>query len=471
MTEFYSKNSSLYLGNDKLRIKGVNWFGLETETYDLHGLWKNSMTMMLDFVKKHNFNALRIPFSTEVALNLDGIKCTSVNTKANPGMDGWSVGQFMDHLVSECAKRGILIMFDMHRLVGTGLITEVWYDNVYTEEKVTKAWLNMVNRFKNAPNVFAMDLKNEPHGKATWGGDAGSDWHAAAQRIGTAILKANPKVLVVVEGVDNYKGVGSWWGGSLAGVKDLPVRLPVANKIVYSPHVYGPSVANQSYFSDGSFPANLPAVWDRDFGYVKKNNLGSLLIGEFGGHMKAANRDDVWQKAVCKYFKENSIDFFYWCLNPNSGDTGGLLDDDWVTPVQAKLDMLADVCPNPSKFAFNGGVPSVLNPSSPAPAPTPTPPKPTPTPPKPTPAPTPTPPKPTPAPTPTPPKPTPNGKLTFSSTTSTWVENGKTIYQYNFVVSNTSASTVSKATFKIAAKLKQLWRYCPVKLHSPILVV
>ena len=23
---------------------------------------------------------------------------------------------------------------------------------------------------------------------------------------------------------------------------------------------------------------------------------------------------------------------YFWCLNPNSGDTGGLLQNDWTTP-------------------------------------------------------------------------------------------------------------------------------------------
>jgi endoglucanase len=159
--EFFAKNASLYMNNDKINVKGVNWFGIETETFDLHGLWQVSFDSILDFLAKNNFNAIRVPFSAEVALDLDGKKCTSINTTANPNMIGWTTGKLMDHLVSECAKRGILVMFDMHRLVGTGGITEVWYDTTYTESVVIKAWLTVVNRFKNCSNVFAVDLKNE----------------------------------------------------------------------------------------------------------------------------------------------------------------------------------------------------------------------------------------------------------------------------------------------------------------------
>ena len=43
---------------------------------------------------------------------------------------------------------------------------------------------------------------------------------------------------------------------------------------------------------------------------------------------------------MAEYLVQNKISQFYWSLNPNSGDTGGLLQDDWKTPSQDKLDML-----------------------------------------------------------------------------------------------------------------------------------
>lgn len=38
------------------------------------------------------------------------------------------------------------------------------------------------------------------------------------------------------------------------------------------------------------------------------------------------------------------------CLNPNSGDTGGILDDDWTTPKADKLGILHDIQPQPSRI-------------------------------------------------------------------------------------------------------------------------
>lgn len=48
------------------------------------------------------------------------------------------------------------------------------------------------------------------------------------------------------------------------------------------------------------------------------------------------------------------------CYNPDSGDTGGLVDEDWVTPIEPKLELLAKVQPNPTKvFVDKNGVVSL----------------------------------------------------------------------------------------------------------------
>ena len=50
--------------------------------------------------------------------------------------------------------------------------------------------------------------------------------------------------------------MGIWWGSNLVGARVAPVRLSDQTKLVYSPHVYGPSVYQQAYFNDLRFPSN-----------------------------------------------------------------------------------------------------------------------------------------------------------------------------------------------------------------------
>merc|ERR1712187_36819 len=44
---------------------------------------------------------------------------------------------------------------------------------------------------------------------------------------------------------------------------------------------------------------------------------------------------------------------FFWCLNPNSGDTGGLLQNDWTTEESGKLEALDLLQPFPSKIEWD----------------------------------------------------------------------------------------------------------------------
>ena len=375
---FESKDGVLYLNGQKVRIKGANWFGLENPEFALHGLWSVSMESVLDMVKANNINAIRLPFSAQFALGLDTLKCASINTSANPKLAGITAGQMLDAFCEECLKRNILIMPDMHRLNPNGGITTLWYSAEYPEEKVIEAWLKIVERCKRFPNVFAVDLKNEPHGEATWRGNAATDWASAAERIGNAILQSNPKLLIVVEGVErSTSGEGSWWGGHLGDARNSPIRLSNPSKLVYSPHVYGPDVFKQPYFSDPGFPKNLLAIWDKHFGFLKKERLGTLLIGEWGGHAVEGTQDFVWQNEIAQYFADNEIDTFYWCINPNSGDTGGLLKDDWTNVHKHKLDILQRSCPSPTLFNLSSqpvATPQPQPPPVPQPQPVPQPP-------------------------------------------------------------------------------------------------
>jgi endoglucanase len=140
--------------------------------------------------------------------------------------------------------------------------------------------------------------------------------------------------------VESYNGNGYWWGGNLQGAASHPVRLRDQSKLVYSAHDYSPKVWAQSWFTDPAFPANLPALWDKQWGYLAKSGQAPVLLGEFGGRSVGADQEGVWQHTLIKYLKQRGIGYTYWSWNPDSGDTGGLLKDDWTTVDRAKLAML-----------------------------------------------------------------------------------------------------------------------------------
>lgn len=66
------------------------------------------------------------------------------------------------------------------------------------------------------------------------------------------------------------------------------------------------------------------------------------------------DKDKTWQDFFADFLLEKCLsDQFTWDLNPTSADTGGLLKDDWVTPEEGKLAVVACVQPDPSVLSQN----------------------------------------------------------------------------------------------------------------------
>ena len=49
----------------------------------------------------------------------------------------------------------------------------------------------------------------------------------------------------------------------------------------------------------------------------------------------------VWQRTLVTFLHTRGISYTYWAWNPNSGDTGGILNDDWTSINQSKLNILS----------------------------------------------------------------------------------------------------------------------------------
>jgi endoglucanase len=390
-----TKGSSIVTaGGSPYIIKATSWFGMETSNCAPHGLWSISLDAGLAQIAAMGFNTIRLPFSNEC---LAASQTSSINANVNPTLVTLTPLALLDKVVAGAKARGLNVILDRHR-PDSGSQSELWYTPQYSEQRWIDDWKMLATRYKSDPTMIGVDLHNEPHGPACWGcGDTTRDWRAAATTAGNAVLAVNPKLLIIVEGIEREADASStWWGGGLRGVRTQPVTLSVANRVVYSPHDYPSTVYAQTWFSAANYPANLPGVWETNWGYLQTAGIAPVLLGEFGTKLETTS-DKQWLATLVDYLATKKMSFAYWSFNPNSGDTGGLVKDDWVTPQQAKLDALSPI--------LKAGTAS----PSPTPTPTPTPtktPTPTPTPTK-TPTPTPTPTK-TPTPTPTPTKsPTP----------------------------------------------------------------
>lgn len=147
---------------------------------------------------------------------------------------------------------------------------------------------------------------------------------------------------------------------AIAAPDAIQPTLVTPNKLVYSPHEYGQSVGAQNWLETttqtvANYPDNLPAIWDSFWGYIAKQNIAPIWIGEFGGKFGVngtgaadsaqvnAKYEKQWVSGLVDYIKSYGINFSYWDLNPNSTDTGGLLQDDWVTPQSTKIALIQPI--------------------------------------------------------------------------------------------------------------------------------
>lgn len=340
-----------------VRIAGVSWFGLESETLAPHGLWARNYQSMMDQMVELGFNTIRLPFCNE--LFDPGKTPQSINYSLNPDLQGLVGVELIDAIVNYAGEIGLRILLDHHRNdAGVGALgKDLWYTDEYPESRWIADWEMLAQRYLGNPTVIGADLHNEPHGPATWGsGDPATDWRLAAERCGNAILAINPDWLIVVEGVASYQGEAYWWGGNLQGVRDHPVRLDLPNRLVYSPHAYPNSIYAQPWFSAPDFPENLFGIWDQMWGYIYREGIAPVILGEWGSFFEDP-KDLQWLDKMKAYLQgdwnedgtpdippgDPGISWIWWSWNPNSGDTGGILASDWQTPVQVKLDYLQEL--------------------------------------------------------------------------------------------------------------------------------
>jgi hypothetical protein len=123
--------------------------------------------------------------------------------------------------------------------------------------------------------------------------------------------------------------------------------------VVYSAHDYPSTVASQSWFSVANYPANLPGVWDKHWGYIQEGGIAPVWVGEFGT-LLVTTSDQQWYSTLTSYMDLHNLDWTFWSWNPDSGDTGGILASDWLTVNTNKVTPLVPIM-FPLDAASGGG--------------------------------------------------------------------------------------------------------------------
>lgn len=351
-------------------LTGCNWFGYNTGSNCFDGLWACDLNSSLSSIADHGFNLLRVPISSELINQWAAGEYpeANYNNATNAYLLDMNSLEIFDYVIGQCRANGIKILIDIHCAVtdAMGHMKPLWTDGDITEKDYLASLSWIADRYKDDDTIIAYDLKNEPHGKhnesprAKWDNSKDADnWKYVAEKAADAVLSKNENALVLVEGIEIYpkdiKKNGdfksqneddylfNWWGGNLRGVADNPVDLGKRqNKLVYSPHDYGPSVYEQPWFKNGyDFDSLYKDCWYDNWFYIQDKKIAPLLIGEWGGYMTEPNL--TWMTYLRQLISENKINHTFWCFNANSGDTGGLVKDDFMTWDTDKYEFVKEV--------------------------------------------------------------------------------------------------------------------------------
>ena len=337
-------NKILDKNGKQVWLTGVNWFGYNTGTNTFDGLWNSNLRSSVKGIADHGFNLIRVPISAELLnqWSRGEYPKANYNNASNPELNDMNSLQIFDYFLKLAEENGLKVMPDIHcaETNAMGHNVNLWYTDKVSVDDYYHALEWIADRYKDNDTMIALDIKNEPHGKPNEGSSAAiwnnstakNNWKYTAETAAKKVLAKNPNLLIMVEGTEIYSKKNgdysssnsadyyfNWWGGNLRGVKDYPVDLgQYQNKLVYSPHDYGPTVYEQPWFQGGySYDSLIRDCWQDNWLYIHKDNTAPLLIGEWGGFMREPNL--TWMTCMRKLIKEYHLNHTFWCYNANSG--------------------------------------------------------------------------------------------------------------------------------------------------------
>lgn len=328
----------------RFKMSSVNWYGAHEKKFVVGGLDVKPLREIVKTIKNSGFNSVRLTFSNEM------LETKTVDPKfltANPELIGKTPLEIFDLTVEALAKENIIIILNNHTsAAGWCCLYEedgLWYTRKYSEKKWIEDWEFLVKRYAHIPQVAAVDLRNEIRiakwrgtfipNPPFWGTNSKNDWKRAAEKAGNSILKINPNLLVVVEGI-NFPRY------HLRGVWGHPIQLIRPSQLVYSVHNYSftkPRMITGPTYGEMSWE-DFKKIMDEEWGFVLDLDLAKrapVWVSEFGA---SAKDDPKWFNHIIRYLKEKDSDFAYWPLNAGTTFEGNpegytILEQDWSRPV------------------------------------------------------------------------------------------------------------------------------------------
>ncbi|MFT3996731.1 MAG: cellulase family glycosylhydrolase [Asticcacaulis sp.] len=339
----------------RVLLKSVNWFGGESGEFVVGGLDRQPLKHYARLIKKGGFNSVRLPWSNELVERNPVVGDDYLS--ANPQLKGKRALEVFDAVVKALTDEGLMVIIDNHRSRGDWCCDATHGDGLWwTPDYPEEAWLRdlafMAKRYARNPRVIGSELRNEIRRddtlglKPTWGGgEAKTDWKAAAEKGAEAVLKVAPHHLIFI-GTINYQA-------ELTHVRDHPLRLSRPEKLVWVAHDYAWNHPEARLKDPAAFAAEAYRRWGfaREAGHPYS---APVYLSEFGGCVHTEGLEKpcpadryAFVKAFVTYLKTEDVDWAWWPMNGTQSagynrtrgaiEGYGLLKADWSDWVDAKL--------------------------------------------------------------------------------------------------------------------------------------
>ncbi|KAK9809361.1 hypothetical protein WJX73_008925 [Symbiochloris irregularis] len=415
---FISVENGVIVGTDgrPIVLHGLNWFGFDTQSTTVDGIYEGSSTITGDFatvayrISLLGYNSLRIPFSFQTLFNLQPVSytrsCTVTSTAAivenatPPGVtftnygsvppipappQGYGNGICNSYLPNDSVYTRFLYVIRYFAKQGFYVILDNQLNldptAVQTPSKWVQLWTQVITDLTSdsiTAGHIMVDILNEPDSRNI-------RWEASNGNLGAtalylnamdAIYQVSQSTLFLIEGTGQQSSGALCWGDGFVTDQsylqkfggsdpspffDKLLGRPYLQNVIIAPHYYGPSISKAtSDYSGAALVQRATRSWGHltaSPGYCSTSDSSDCyvfpaIIGETGSQVESSQDADFYNTFIA-YLKNTGIGkdgqhsavphVFWWAWNANSGDTGGIVGDDWLTIQWRKQALLQQI--------------------------------------------------------------------------------------------------------------------------------
>ncbi|KAJ5706629.1 hypothetical protein N7488_006430 [Penicillium malachiteum] len=323
-----------------IKLASINWYGASDIDFVPGGLEVRHRDEIARLIRALGFNSVRLPYADElvhrnplvnqskIAANLDLI----IDGLSPPALDVYHA------VVESLTAAGLLVIVNNHITTATWCCginpcdldwSNSWFGGELicpvpqTEERWIRNWETIMRPLVSNELVLGADLRNEVRG--LWGTMHWGDWVTAAERASERLLTLNPNWLMIVEGISS--------ANDLSGVRSRPVRLSVADRVVYSAHVYKWSGWGSLSTFSGRTYEGFTEEMRKNWAYLIEEDIAPVWVGEIGTSESPSEGDKNYWRHLMRALGTVDASWGYWALNARKAwgewESYGLVGDEW----------------------------------------------------------------------------------------------------------------------------------------------